>query len=68
MRLKVTTKDDLTPEQQEELQRLGCEQDPYITRGNTLIFAATCTGEQEQALCGLAYVTKVEPMPMYGLA
>lgn len=68
MRLKVTTIADLTQEQREALQRLGCESAPYITWAHALVFATTGTDEQEQELRSLEYVTRVEPMPTYGLA
>jgi hypothetical protein len=68
MKLKVKTTVDLTQEQREALQRLGCEAKPFITWPHTLIFAATATEEQEQSLRSMECVTQVEPMPVYRLA
>lgn len=68
MKLRVTTRADLTQGQREALQRLGCEATPYISWSHALVFAATCSREQEQALRRLMYVANVEPMPMYGPA
>lgn len=68
MQLKIKTRADLTLPQKAELQRLGCKDIPFIIRSHELIFAATCTSEQEQELKTLVYVASVEPMPTYGLA
>jgi hypothetical protein len=65
MELRVKTVADLTQEQRAVLQRLGCDARPYISWPHALIFAATCTNEQEQELRRLVYVTEVEPMPTY---
>jgi hypothetical protein len=64
-KLKVKTAVRLTHEQQEALQRLGCDVEPFITWPHELIFAATTTVEQEQGLRALEYVREVEPMPVY---
>ncbi|HEX2614875.1 MAG TPA: hypothetical protein VHL10_05230 [Nitrososphaera sp.] len=67
MKLKVNTQTHLTEEQRRELQALGCDPAPFITREDTLIFAANCTQEEMQALSALPYVTTIEPMPVYRL-
>ena len=53
-----------TQEQIAELQRLGCEEMPYITFPDELIFKATLENdEQMDALRALPFVTHVGPMP-----
>ena len=68
MKLKVKTAVDLSQEQREALQRLGCEDTPFISWPYMLIFAATCTSEQVQELYKLVCVIDVEPMPTYRIA
>lgn len=68
MKLKVKTVANLTQEQRESLQRLGCAPEPFIKWSHALIFAATSTEEQAQELRNLDCVTEVEPMPVYRLA
>lgn len=68
MRLKVRTIVSLTSEQRLQLQQLGCDATPFIGGNGSLLFAATCTDEQEQELRKLECVIEVEPMPVYGIA
>jgi hypothetical protein len=66
-RQTVTTTNPLTTEQSQELQRLGCEATPFMTRGNALLFAAQPTESGVEALRALDFVVRVEEMPTYGI-
>jgi hypothetical protein len=68
VKLKVKTIVNLTPEQRGTLWYLGCDTIPFIAWPSALIFAATCTSDQEREMRDLAYVIEVEPMPTYGIA
>lgn len=65
MKLKVETLTNLSQDQRQSLQRLGCDAIPFISWPYAFIFAATCEQEQEQELRRLAFVTNVELMPTY---
>lgn len=65
---KVKTVTNLTAEQRETLQQLGCVARPYISLPHEFIFAASCTSRQIEGLRSLSYVIGVESMPTYDLA
>lgn len=65
MRLKIRTKQPLSPSDLAQLQSLGCEAKPFIERPYEALFAAT--DEHEQQLRALDCVVSVEPMPTYGV-
>jgi len=63
VRTHICTQDQLA-----ELQKLGCEETPYITFPHELIFKAMIDdNEQLDALRALSFVTWVGPMPTYSV-
>jgi hypothetical protein len=58
----------LSDEQSAVLQSLGCKPLPYITWQHALVFAAEATEEQARILRHLNFVSRVEPMPVYGIS
>jgi hypothetical protein len=63
-RQTVTTTPSLSPSQLSDLQRLGCEPTPFITRKDALFFAAQPTEESIEALRALDFVVSVKDMPV----
>lgn len=62
-RQTVTTTPSLSSSQLADLQRLGCEATPFITRKDALFFAAQPeTEESIEALRSLDFVTNVQDM------
>jgi hypothetical protein len=63
MRLKVHVKQSFSQEDLAQLKMLGCEDKPFIERGEEALFAAT--SEHEEQLRALDCVLNVESMPVY---